>query len=60
MDAEQARGCLAAHRIGDDGPDVATLGDIAAIAETAHQLRPGARATRPVSHPISVGWSEKP
>ena len=41
MDADQALGCLAAHRVGDAGAHVAALGDIAAIAETAHQLGPG-------------------
>jgi hypothetical protein len=53
VDAEQARGCLAAHRIGDDGPDVATLGDIAGVAETAHQLRQGAR--HPAGVPADLG-----
>ena len=43
MDAEQPLGCLAAHRVGDGGALVAALGDVAGVAEAAHQLRPGAR-----------------
>ena len=41
MDAEQALGSLAGHRVGDDGSPVAALGDIAGVADAAHQLRPG-------------------
>jgi hypothetical protein len=41
VDADQALGRLAAHRVGDAGAHVAALGDIVAIAETAHQLSPG-------------------
>jgi hypothetical protein len=53
VDAEQPRGCLAAQVVGDDRADVATLGDVAAIAETAHQLRPGARD--PAAVPAELG-----
>ena len=60
MDADQALGRLAAHRVGDDGTHVAALGDVAVVAEAAHQLRPGACATRPASQPSSVGSPEKP
>ena len=41
MDADQPVGCLASHRVGDAGADVASLGDVAVVAETAHQLGPG-------------------
>ena len=41
MDAEQPLGRLAGHRVSDDGSPVAALGDIAGVAEAAHQLRPG-------------------
>ena len=34
-------GCLACHRVGDARADVAALGDVAGVAETAHQLGPG-------------------
>ena len=34
-------GRLPAHHVGDGGPDVAALGDVAGVAEAAHQLRPG-------------------
>ncbi len=40
VDADQPLGCLAAHRVGDGGAHVAALGDVAVIAEAAHQLRP--------------------
>ena len=43
VDAEQPLGCLAAHRVGDAGAHVAALGDVAGVAEAAHQLRPGPR-----------------
>ncbi len=43
MDADQALRCQAAHRVGDGGADVATLGDIAGVTEAVHQLRPGRR-----------------
>ena len=36
----QPIGCLAAHRIRDAGADVAALGHVAGIAETAHELSP--------------------
>ena len=39
----QPLGCLAAHRVGDGGAHVAALGDVAGVAEAAHQLRPGLR-----------------
>ena len=41
MDAEQPLGGLARHRIGDAGTLVTALGDVAGVAEAAHQLRPG-------------------
>jgi hypothetical protein len=41
VDAEQPFGCLAAHRVGDEGAHVAALGDVAGVAEAVHQLRPG-------------------
>ena len=41
VDTDQPLGCLAAHRVGDDGAHVATLGDVAGVAEAVHQLRPG-------------------
>ena len=41
MDADQAVGCLAAHRVGDAGTHVAALGDVAGVAETSHELGPG-------------------
>ena len=33
----------ARHRVGDGGALVAALGDVAGVAEAAHQLRPGLR-----------------
>ena len=41
MDADQALGRLAAHRVGDAGAHVAALGHVAGVAETAHELGPG-------------------
>ena len=41
MDADQPLGCLAAHRVGDAGAHVAALGDVAGVAEAAHELGPG-------------------
>ena len=35
--------CLAAHLVADVGAQVAALGDVAGVAEAAHQLRPRAR-----------------
>ena len=43
VDADQALGCLAAHRVGDARADVAALGDVAGVAEPAHQLGPRLR-----------------
>ena len=43
MNAEQPVRCLAAHRVGDAGALVAALGDVAGVAEAAHQLRPRLR-----------------
>jgi hypothetical protein len=40
VDAEQPLGSLAGHRVGDDGSPVAALGDIAGVADAAHQLSP--------------------
>jgi hypothetical protein len=40
MGADQARGLLASHRVGNAGADVSPLGDVAGVAETAHQLGP--------------------
>ena len=42
VDAEQSCRRLARHRAGDGGAPVATLGDVAGVAEALHQLRPGA------------------
>ncbi len=42
MDADQPLGCLAAHGVRDAGADVASLGDVAGVAEASHQLGPGA------------------
>ena len=42
MDAEQAIGGQASHRVGDAGALVAALGDVAGVAEAVHQLGPGA------------------
>ena len=55
MDAEQPLGCLAAHRVGDGGALVAALGDVAGVAEAAHQLRPGARDAAGVPAGLDVG-----
>jgi hypothetical protein len=52
-------GCLAAHRVGDGGADVAALRDVAGVAEAAHQLRPRLRDAAG-SQPTSVGSSDKP
>ena len=41
MDADQALGCLAAHRVGDAGAHVAALGHVAGVAESTHELGPG-------------------
>ena len=43
VDADQPVGCHAAHRVGVEGAHVAALGDVAGVAEAAHQLRPGLR-----------------
>ena len=40
MDADQARGRLAAHCVGDAGAHVAALCHVPRVAETAHQLGP--------------------
>ena len=40
MDADQALGRLAAHRVSDAGADVASLGHVAGVAESAHELGP--------------------
>ena len=53
MDAEQPLGCLAAHHIGNDGAQVAALGDVAGIAEAVHQLSPRARGAAEV--PAELG-----
>ena len=50
VDAEQPLGCLATHRVGDTGAHVAALGDVAGVAEAAHQLRPRP-PMRPTSQP---------
>ena len=54
MDAEQPRGCLAAHHVSDGGADVAALGDVAGVAEAVHQLRPGEPDAAGV--PAEFGW----
>ena len=43
MDADQPPGCLAAHGVGDGGPLVTALSDVAGVAEPVHQLRPRLR-----------------
>ena len=43
MDTEQPLGRLPSHDVGDEGAHVAALGDIAGVAESVHQLRPGLR-----------------
>ena len=48
VDAGQPLRRLAGHRIGDAGAHVAALGDIARVAETAHELGPGPGGTREV------------
>ena len=53
VDAEQPLGRLAAHRVGDVGAHVAALGDVARVAESAHQLRP--RACDAVGVPAELG-----
>ena len=52
MDADQALGCLAAHRVGDAGADVAALGHVAGVAEAAHELGPG--PCRPAQVPADL------
>src|SRR5205823_1366047 len=42
VDAEQPLGRLAAHHVADDRTQVAALGDVARVAESVHQLGPGA------------------
>ena len=41
MDGEQSRRRLQAHLVDDERAPVATLGDVLAVAEDLHQLRPG-------------------
>jgi hypothetical protein len=53
VDAGQPVGRLAAHRVGDGGAHVAALGDVAGVAETAHQLRAG--AGDPADVPADLG-----
>jgi hypothetical protein len=43
VDAEQPVGRLPAHQVGDGGPHVAALGDVAGVPEAVHQLRPRLR-----------------
>ncbi len=45
MDADQALGRQAAHRIGDPGANVPALRDVPRVAEAVHQLRPRARGS---------------
>ena len=59
VDAEQPLVRLAAHRVHDGGAHVAPLGDVAGVAEAAHQLRPGAGDAAGVQ-PSSAGSPEKP
>jgi hypothetical protein len=59
VDAYKAVGRLTAHQVGDGGAHVAPLGDVARVAEAAHQLRPGLR-DGPAFQPSSVGSLEKP
>ena len=53
VDAEQPLGCLAAHRVRDVGAHVASLGDVARVAEAIHQLRP--RACDAAGLPAELG-----
>ena len=53
VDADQALGRLAAHRVGDAGAHVAALGHVAGVAETAHQLGPGPRGAAEI--PADLG-----
>ena len=53
MDADQALGRLAAHRVGDARAHVAALGHVARVAETAHELGPGPRGSAQV--PADLG-----
>ena len=53
MDADQPLGCLPSHRIGDEGAHVATLGDVARVAEAVHQFCPGVRGAAGV--PAELG-----
>ena len=53
VDPDQPLGCLAAHRVGDGRALVAALGDVAGVAETAHQLRP--RLRDPAGVPAELG-----
>ena len=53
VDADQPVGSLAAHRVGDAGADVAALSHVAGVAESAHQLGPG--ACRPAEIPADLG-----
>ena len=43
VDAKQPRRCLAAHLVADVGAQVAALGDVAGVAQAAHQLGPRPR-----------------
>ena len=53
MIAGQTLDRLAAHQVRDEGTDVASLGDVARIAEAAHQLRP--RACDAAGLPAELG-----
>src|SRR4051794_23456248 len=59
VDADQALEGKTAHRIRDAGAHVAALGDVAGVAETAHQLGPCTRRTTR-SQPNSTGSPERP
>ena len=59
VDAEQSRRCLQAHLVDDERTPVAALGDVAAVAEAAHQCCPGpGHALGP--QPVLVGLPENP
>ena len=53
MEADQTLDRLAAHQVRDEGTHVAALGDVAGVAEAAHQLRP--RASGAAGVPAELG-----
>src|SRR6185436_13340421 len=43
VDADEPVRSLTCHRVGDRGALVTSLGNVAPVTETTHELRPGAR-----------------